>query len=97
MIMIRAALTLLAVAAFAATDARRSVAEIYRPWCVSYPWVGTTCAFTSFEQCMMTAGPGADLARRIPGIWHMAIRRKTGSMPPGSVSDASRLGPLHAT
>jgi hypothetical protein len=35
-----------------------SVAEIYRPWCVSYPWVGTTCAFTSFEQCMMTAGPG---------------------------------------
>jgi hypothetical protein len=58
MIMIRAALTLLAVAAFAATDARRSVAEIYRPWCISYPWVGTTCAFTSFEQCMMTAGPG---------------------------------------
>jgi hypothetical protein len=31
--------------------ARSSVAEIYRPWCVSYP-AGTTksCAFTPFEQ-----------------------------------------------
>jgi hypothetical protein len=37
MIMIRAALTLLAIAALAAIDARRSVAEVYRPWCVSYP------------------------------------------------------------
>ena len=98
MIMIRAALTLLAVAAFAATDARRSVAEIYRPWCVSYPWVGTTCAFTSFEQCMMTAGPGTG-GSCAQNPWYLAYgdTPKTGSMPPGSVSDASRLGPLHAT
>jgi hypothetical protein len=73
MIMIRAAFTLLAVAAFAPIEGRRSVAEIYRPWCVSYPWVGTTCAFTSFEQCMMTAGPGTGgSCAQTLGIWHMA-------------------------
>ena len=33
MIVNRAALTVLALAAFAAIDARPSYAEIYRPWC----------------------------------------------------------------
>ena len=37
-------------------------AEAYRPWCVQYSGGsgnnGLTCAFTSFEQCMMTGGPG---------------------------------------
>jgi hypothetical protein len=36
-------------------------AEIYRPWCVQYQGSrsgSTSCAFTSFEQCMMTGGPG---------------------------------------
>ncbi len=32
-------------------------AQIYRPWCVQYGGSdgdnGTTCAFTSFEQCML--------------------------------------------
>ena len=39
-----------------------AAAEIYRPWCVQYGGNdgdnGTTCAFTSFEQCMMTARGG---------------------------------------
>jgi hypothetical protein len=60
--MIRTALALLALAAFAAIDARSAAAEIYRPWCVQYQSSSgngsTSCAFTSFEQCMMTAGPG---------------------------------------
>ena len=59
MTMMRAASALLAVAALAAVDARPAAAEIYRPWCVQYGGNsgdnGTTCAFTSFEQCMMTA------------------------------------------
>jgi hypothetical protein len=56
---IRAAFALLAVCSLIAFNARSSVAEIYRPWCVSYPASTTkSCAFTSFEQCMMTAGPG---------------------------------------
>jgi hypothetical protein len=59
MIMIRAALALLALTALAAIDARSAAAEIYRPWCVSYPATTTkSCAFASFEQCMMTGGPG---------------------------------------
>jgi Protein of unknown function (DUF3551) len=62
MIVIRSALVLLAVTAFAAIDARSAAAEIYRPWCVQYSGGsgnnGLTCAFSSFEQCMMTGGPG---------------------------------------
>jgi hypothetical protein len=62
MMMIRAAFVLLAVAAVG--DVRPSVAEIYRPWCVQYVGSkgddGTTCTFTSYEQCMLTArGAGA--------------------------------------
>jgi hypothetical protein len=52
--MIRAAFTLLALAALAMIDARPGVAEIYRPWCVDYGG-STNCGFTSYEQCMMTA------------------------------------------
>ena len=64
MIMLRAALALLAVAALAAGGARPAAAEIYRPWCVQYQGAsgdnGTTCTFMSFEQCMLTArGSGA--------------------------------------
>jgi hypothetical protein len=62
MIMIRAALALLALTAVAAIHARSAAAEIYRPWCVQYQSSSgngsTSCAFTSFEQCMMTGGPG---------------------------------------
>jgi hypothetical protein len=56
---IRAAFALLADCSLTAFNARSSVAEVYRPWCVSYPaTTAKSCAFTSFEQCMMTAGPG---------------------------------------
>lgn len=61
MIITRVAFAVLASATFA-IDAQPAGAEIYRPWCVQYGSSdrdnGTTCAFTSFEQCMMTAGPG---------------------------------------
>ena len=44
-----------------ASSAVPSFAEIYRPWCVVYSGRdggARTCTFTSYEQCMMTAGPG---------------------------------------
>ena len=60
---IRAALVVLVFSSLIAIDARPATAEIYRPWCVQYQGSrngSTSCAFTSFEQCMMTArGAGA--------------------------------------
>jgi Protein of unknown function (DUF3551) len=60
---IRAACALLAFCSLTAIDARPSAAEVYRPWCVQYQGArsgATSCAFTSFEQCMLTArGAGA--------------------------------------
>ena len=52
------ALAFLSACSTLAIDARPSGAEIYRPWCAGYPPTGSICAFNSFEQCMMTAGPG---------------------------------------
>ena len=62
--MIRAAFAVLALATLAAIDTRPAAAEIYRPWCVQYTGNngddGTSCAFVSYEQCMLTArGSGA--------------------------------------
>jgi uncharacterized protein DUF3551 len=55
----RTAVTTLAFLSPIAAGLPPAVAEIYRPWCVSYPATTTkSCAFSSFEQCMMTAGPG---------------------------------------
>jgi hypothetical protein len=64
MTMIRAVPVLLMLAPLAAIDSRPVAAEVYRPWCVQYTGNngddGTTCAFTSYEQCMLTArGSGA--------------------------------------
>lgn len=58
--MMRTAMILLALCPLTAIDVRPSGAETYRPWCVVYSGRGggRSCAFTSFEQCMMTAGPG---------------------------------------
>ena len=60
---IHAALVVLVFSSLIAMDARPTTAEIYRPWCVQYQGSrngSTSCAFTSFEQCMMTArGAGA--------------------------------------
>ena len=51
-----------------------AAAEIYRPWCVQYGGNdgdnGTTCAFTSFEQCMMTARGGGGSCVQNP--WYLA-------------------------
>ena len=55
---IRAVVFLTACCVLAAIDSRLGVAEVYRPWCAGYPPTGSICAFTSFEQCMKTAGPG---------------------------------------
>jgi hypothetical protein len=74
MIMNRAAFTLLAFAAFAAIDARPSYAEIYRPWCVIYQGArngATNCSFTSFQQCMMTGGPGTG-GSCVQNPWYLA-------------------------
>jgi hypothetical protein len=89
MIMIRAAVALLAVASFVAVDARRSVAEIYRPWCISYPWVGTTCTFTSFEQCMMTAGPGTG-GSCAQNPWYLAYGEMLKNRPHASAKHIKR-------
>lgn len=56
----RPAMVLLAVCALTAIDARPSIAETHRPWCVVYSGRdgAYTCIFVSFEQCQMTATPG---------------------------------------
>jgi hypothetical protein len=64
MTIVRAVFVLLALTMLAVVDSRPVAAEIYRPWCVQYAGAngdnGTTCAFTSYEQCMLTArGTGA--------------------------------------
>lgn len=86
MITIRAAFILIAPAIIAATDAPSVNAEIYRPWCVLYQSgsgnsAGTTCAFTSFEQCMMTAGPGTG-GFCVQNPWYLAYGegRKTAGV-----------------
>jgi len=55
---VRAVLALFACVTLAVIAASPRRAEIYRPWCAGYPPTGSICAFTSFEQCMKTAGPG---------------------------------------
>src|SRR5262245_12540332 len=64
MTMVRAVFVLSVLTMLAAVDPRPAAAETYRPWCVQYSGGsgdnGTTCAFTSYEQCMLTArGTGA--------------------------------------
>jgi hypothetical protein len=72
MIITRVAFAVLASATFA-IDAQPAGAEIYRPWCVQYGSSdrdnGTTCAFTSFEQCMMTARGGGGFCVQNP--WYL--------------------------
>jgi hypothetical protein len=76
LITIRAALIVIALAAIAAVDVSSAGAEIYRPWCALYQsgsgnGAGPTCAFISFEQCMMTAGPGTG-ASCVKNPWYLA-------------------------
>ena len=52
-------LALFALTVCVVIDGREAAAEIYRPWCVVYTGRGgRSCSFTSFEQCMVTGGPG---------------------------------------
>ena len=52
----RIALASLVLTALAALYLRPATAESYRPWCFQDTGKSaTSCAFTSFEQCMMTA------------------------------------------
>ncbi len=85
MIMIRVVFTLLALAASAAVDVRSAIAEIYRPWCVQYGSSSgnsaRSCAFTSFEQCMMTAGPGTG-GFCVQNPWYLAYGE--GRQAPGN-------------
>ena len=72
MINIRIAFSVLASITLA-VDVQPAAAEIYRPWCVQYGGNdgdnGTTCAFTSFEQCMMTARGGGFC---VQNPWYLA-------------------------
>ena len=56
-----------------AVDVQPAAAEIYRPWCVQYGGNdgdnGTTCAFTTFEQCMMTA---RGIGSCVQNPWYLA-------------------------
>jgi hypothetical protein len=103
MIITRDAFAVLASATLA-IHAQPAAAEIYRPWCVQYGGSdgdnGTTCAFTSFEQCMMTARGGGGFCVQDP--WYLAYGagRKTWRAPdeaPGpSGADAGEVEALPA-
>ena len=54
----RAVAVVLTLSLLLLIDARPAAGQ-YRPWCVEYLGRGgTSCTFTSREQCMMTATPG---------------------------------------
>jgi len=87
---IRAAFALLAIATLVAIDARPAAAEIYRPWCVLYGGSsgdnGTTCAFTSYEQCMMTARGAGGYCAQNP--WY--LRYGSGQQTPDNAGERPR-------
>ena len=58
---IRTVLVVVTLSSLTAIGARPTGAEIYRPWCVQYSGRdgASTCTFTSYEQCRMTATPGS--------------------------------------
>jgi hypothetical protein len=89
MIMIRVALAVFASVVLAA-GTQPAAAEIYRPWCVQYGGNdgdnGTTCAFTSFEQCMMTARGGGGSCVQNP--WYQAYG--SGQKGPMSTGQGNR-------
>ncbi|HEY7664200.1 MAG TPA: DUF3551 domain-containing protein [Xanthobacteraceae bacterium] len=55
-----------------------ALGEIYRPWCVAYPAATIqSCAFTSFEQCMMTARGGGGVCVQNP--WYLQYGERSPS------------------
>jgi hypothetical protein len=89
MIITRVAFDVLASTTLA-IDAQPAAAEIYRPWCVQYGGNdgdnGATCAFTSFEQCMMTARGGGGSCVQNP--WYLAYG--SGQKSPESAGRSNR-------
>lgn len=89
MIITRVGFAVLASATLA-IDVQPAAAEIYRPWCVQYGGNdgdnGTTCAFTSFEQCMMTARGGGGFCVQNP--WYLAYG--SGQKSPESTGRSNR-------
>ena len=72
---IRALSALLILPSLTAFDVRPAASEIYRPWCAQYYSSSgsgaTNCGFVSYEQCMMTATPGAG-AWCVRNPWYQA-------------------------
>jgi len=68
-------------------EVRPSYAEIYRPWCAVYQGNrggGTNCGFISYQQCMMTAGPGTG-ASCVQNPWYLAYGSGQGGNGYGKV------------
>lgn len=88
MTMIRtAAVSVLVLGATTVIDIVPSTAETYRPWCSQYSGRGggRNCSFASFEQCMMTAGPGTG-ASCVQNPWYLWY----GERGPATASKGSR-------
>ena len=78
---------LLVLACASLLDAGPSYAEIYRPWCAVYQGNrggARNCGFTSFAQCMMTAGPGTG-ASCVQNPWYLAYGSGQGGNGNGKV------------
>jgi hypothetical protein len=64
------ALALLALTWLAALNPRPAAAEIYRPWCLhDSDKAATSCAYTSYDQCMLTARGGGGTCAQNP--WYL--------------------------
>ena len=78
---------LIVLASASLLDVRPSSAEIYRPWCAVYQGNRSgarNCGFTSFAQCMMTAGPGTG-ASCVQNPWYLAYGSGQGNDGNGKV------------
>jgi hypothetical protein len=79
--------TLIALASALLLDISPSQAEVYRPWCAVYQGSrsgATNCGFTSYQQCMMTAGPGTG-ASCVQNPWYLAYGSGQGGNGYGKV------------
>jgi len=98
MIITRVGFAVLASATLA-IDVQPAAAEIYRPWCVQYGGSdgdnGTTCAFTSFEQCMNDGAWRRRVLRPepvVPGLWKRP--EKPGERRTKQAGQAALIGAL---
>ena len=94
---IRAALALLALSTLVTIDLvtidlRPAGAEIYRPWCVQYSGRGASrsCAFISFEQCMLTARGAGGSCVQNPWYLEYGERGERGRGSAGKSQDSWR-------